>query len=150
MTRIPFYSLLALAGTLPFICWVVFRLHHIEYIPYIGHMSIAGTIYTSLIIAFMAGTLWGNSLHVAGRSGKMMLLFSNILALTPWIATLILPLGVYLLATFAICFLLLLGGDWALVRKGQISVNYFMTRLVITTIVVITLVILGVSYGTAA
>ena len=89
MTRISFYSLLALAGTLPLICWVVFRLHHIEYIPYIGHMSIAGTLYVSLIIAFMAGTLWGNSLHAAGRSGKLMLLFSNLLALAPWIATLI-------------------------------------------------------------
>ncbi len=148
MIRVRLYFLLALAGTIPYAAWALLRLMDIDLIPVLGHIDLAGSTYAALIIAFLAGSHWGNTLHRSHSSDNRVLLISNLIMLTVWITLLTVPFGVLQISVFIISLIVLLLIDLHLLRKHQISEGYYSIRLMITSFVIMLLLITGVTYGT--
>ena len=148
MIQFPLYILLAVAGAAPFAAWALLRLLEIETLPFLGHVDLTGSTYSALIITFLAGSHWGNSLHSDHSSDYRILLISNLIMLTSWLTLLLIPFGVLHVSAFIVCLIVLLLTDFHLFRKNQITENYYLTRLMVTGLVMMLLFITGVTYGT--
>jgi hypothetical protein len=137
------YQYLALLGALPFIFCAACFVFDVQTIPILGGTrDVLGT-YALVIIAFMAGSHWGQHLDFDHKWGDYLPITSNLITVLAWIGFLILPFKISLIA-FAISLLVLLWIDQKLRQNDLISFEYFRTRYLVTFIVVPTLLISGV------
>ncbi len=134
------YPYLTYAGALPFVLCALCMVLDIHIIPLLGPTDQVISVYALVITSFMAGTHWGQHLNVEDQWRLYLPTFSNINAVLLWISFLILTVKL-LLAVFIISFLVLLLIDKKLLQAALISVDYFLTRCVVTGIVILTLVI---------
>ncbi|MRI33432.1 hypothetical protein EOPP23_10590 [Endozoicomonas sp. OPT23] len=148
MSRVRLYAVLATAGVVPFAAWALLRLMEIDLIPVLGHVDLAGTTYAALIIAFLAGSHWGNTLHSNQPSDCRILWISNLVMLSAWVSLVMLPFGVLQISVYIISLVVLLLVDLHLLRNNQITESYYTTRLTITGLVIMLLFVTGVTYGT--
>lgn len=97
--------------------------------------------YGLMIVSFMAGTVWGQQIHRLPE-GRVLLLASVTIALIAWCAfTVAAPPLIYLIDAGLFAALLLL--DW---RGDRVPGFYLKTRLAVTVIVVVCLLILSATY----
>lgn len=131
-------NILPLLGVLPFVfgsAWVLY--------PWLMPFGLQPVDFLSgyglVILGFMAGVHWGQ--HISGaRSSLSLPLASNALALAAWFGwLLLLPQWYFLL--LATLFALLLAVDSGLRGSGAISAAYWRTRVQVTIIVAIALII---------
>ncbi len=96
-------------GALPFVGLTLLLYVSIESIPGIGPTQFALTSYALMIVVFMAGTHWGQSLRTDPMRRQMLFVASNVLALGMWFAYVLAPDRIVLLigaATLVVLFLI--------------------------------------------
>ena len=136
---IKLYSWLAYAGTLPFVLGAGCLAAGIDTLPLVGSAERVLSVYALVIGCFMAGSHWGQHLHVRQPPWTIALaIASNCSALALWIAFVLLP-PLWLLAAALVNFLALLALDWRLRRANWIDSCYWRTRVGATAIVALSL-----------
>lgn len=132
------YTLLALAGTVPFVACALLPLLGIVEIPVLGALDwLAGT-YGLAIICFLAGAHWGTYLSGQSASSLNLFVISNAIFLAVWFAFIGASLE-WAIGTQVIAFLVLLFIDYRLKVSGVIAAHYFRIRSVATAIAVVSL-----------
>ena len=142
MTKLNKY--LAYAGTLPFIVCALLLIFNINLLFDINTLKMILSSYGLIIISFMAGSHWGEHLHIQAESwGLSLPILSNVIALAAWFSWLILVFRGVLLVYIGL-FLALMVVDYYLHQQHLISHAYYRTRCIVTAIVIATLMIMGV------
>lgn len=126
-------TLLAYAGTLPFLACAAASIIRPELPVPLSPIAISAA-WALTICAFMAGVHWGQFLAGTDRPGPTLLVTSNVIAITGWLAFLLLP-GSASLVVFAGLFVVLLAIDAWLRKAGHIEQHYWVTRMGVTAIV---------------
>lgn len=134
------YSLLAYAGTLPFIFSTLSLAFNQQTLLGLGSVETILSVYALIIATFLAGSHWGQHLNLKGKWSNYLPLFSNGCAILLWLCFLSISFP-FLLFVFIVVFVCLLWIDFQLFRQHLISSHYFRTRCFATAIVVSTLVI---------
>jgi hypothetical protein len=138
------YTLLTLAGTLPFIICALLPLLGIDSIPPLGNLHVLASSYGLAIICFLSGAHWGTYLSGQFRGSLNLFAVSNVIFLAVWFAFIGANLA-WAISIQAIAFLLLLVIDYRLREGGTISAHYFQIRGVATVIAVVALLIILLS-----
>lgn len=134
---------LTYAGVLPFVICAVSLVFNLTSIPFLGDIKQVLSVYSLVIVSFLAGSHWGQHLNLNDNWGIYLPVFSNLTAILVWIGFLVLPFKL-IIVTFIITFMALLGIDKKLLQHGLISTRYFHRRCIVTTIVISTLIISGI------
>ena len=134
------FQLLALAGTIPFIFCSLLLIAGIQSLPLVGPVDHMLSTYGLVISAFMAGSHWGQHLNLNNEWKFYLPLFSNLAAVALWLGFIILSSQQFLVALIFI-FAVLLLVDNKLFRAAIITVQYYRTRRLVTSIVVASLMI---------
>jgi hypothetical protein len=132
------YTLLALAGTVPFLACALLPLLGIVEIPILGALDLLAGTYGLAIICFLAGAHWGTYLSGQSASSLNLFVISNAIFLAVWFAFIGASLA-WALAVQVIAFLLLLFIDQRLKASGVVTAHYFRIRSVATAIAVVSL-----------
>lgn len=123
---------LTLAGTLPFVAGAVQAWTGL--VPGVDGVALARG-YGAVIAAFVAGIHWGAYLFNGARCGVNLLAWSNVVALSAWVALLVPSARVGLVILVA-CFAALLWLDMRLHRNGVTPAWFNRLRIRATAIVV--------------
>lgn len=134
---------LTYAGSLPFVFGAICSILGYHQLPIIGNITQVITVYTIVIAGFMAGIHWGHKLHLTGKIVNALALVSNLNAIVLWLSASFLPLSIFNIIAIVI-FALILFIDWLLKQQNTISAEYFKTRFIVTTIVILSLMVSGV------
>jgi lysylphosphatidylglycerol synthetase-like protein (DUF2156 family) len=134
------YTLLALAGTTPFIACALLPLIGIDTLPGLGSLDVLASTYGLAIICFLAGAHWGTYLLSQSATPFNLFISSNVVFLAVWFAFIGASLSLSI-ATQIVAFLVLLFIDYRLRQHAVISVDYFGIRFVATLIATISLLV---------
>ena len=137
------YLYLTYAGALPFIICAACLALDIKFIPGLGATEQVLSVYALIIATFIAGSYWGQHLHLKNKWQYYLPILSNVIVIALWFGFLTLSFKL-LTAIFVAAFLILLVIDQRLFRHNLITRQYFQMRCLATTIVVSTLVISGI------
>jgi hypothetical protein len=138
------FPYLTYAGAIPFVLCALCLLIGVEQIPMLGSIEQVLSVYALVISTFLTGVHWGQHLHIhEDRWGLILPIVSNILAVALWIGFLVLGFHT-LVIMFVVAFSVLLIIDHQLYRADIISHHYFQTRLIVSSIVIISLILSGV------
>ena len=88
----------------------------------------------------MTGVHWGQHLSLSGRLKRLLPLSSNAAALLTWFSWVWLSFTAFLVV-LALVFALLALIDVALKREGVITADYLETRLIVSMLVIISLLV---------
>lgn len=142
MTAPPLALRLAWLGSLPFLACALLALTDFGWLAAVGGPLRIGNLYAVVILAFMAGSHWGQGL--GSGSTRSPWLPSNAVALAAFFAALLLPQTAQALVHAAL-FVALAGFDYGQWRAGIIDRAYWSTRLQVSTVVVACLLALALS-----
>jgi ATP/ADP translocase len=132
---------LAFAGALPFVASALLLWAGHSSVPVLGSVATIAASYGLLILAFMAGVLWGQRL--SGIETQLNLfVVSNAIALAGWFAYLLLKPQLFF-ASLALLFAVLLLIDRRLGAEGHLSFEYVRTRSVVSSLVVLSLAVIA-------
>lgn len=131
---------LTYAGTLPFIICATCLAFGIKVIPLFGATEKILSVYSLVITTFLAGSHWGQHLHLDNKWEFYLPILSNIIAIILWLGFLTLPFKL-LLINFMGILLVLLVIEQRFFKYGLIAGQYFRTRCFATAIVISTLII---------
>lgn len=137
------YTLLALAGALPFVAGALLLVLGVDSLPGLGLLDQLVASYGLAIVCFLAGAHWGT--YLTGRSADSINLFviSNAIVLAAWFAYVgaapRMAIGVQIVA-----FLTLLLIDSRLHGRGIISAAYYRMRKLVTLLVIVCLLMIMV------
>lgn len=128
------YQFLTYFGTVPF---VLFSL-----VMALGNENTLGFIdvefffysYSLAIVSFVCGTQWGTIIRNKDANLENILILSNVITLSAWIAASFNDKS-YTLIFNSFCFLALLASDFYIWKKKLITSDYFKTRAIATSIV---------------
>jgi len=134
------FQYLALAGTLPFIFCTALLMAGVEALPVIGQIERVLSAYGLVIAGFMAGSHWGQHLHLNNRWCLYLPVFSNLVTVLLWMCFILFDFDGFLVA-LVLSFLTLLLIDNRLLKAEIISAEYFRIRSVVTLIVITSLLI---------
>jgi hypothetical protein len=138
------YTILALAGTTPFVACALLPLLGIDALPGLGALDVLASTYGLAIICFLAGAHWGTYLYGASTTPFNLFISSNVVLLAVWFAFVIASLN-WSIATQIVAFQVLLFIDYRLNQSAVISSDYFRIRFVATLIASISLLTLLIS-----
>ena len=138
MNRQYLYILVTYAGALPFVACAVMLYSGINEVSVLGSVDRIAAICGLIIISFLAGVHLGTYLLYNTRTHKSLLLISNLFAIIAWLAVMFAPIQLSII-TLTIVFGYLLLVDYSLKREKFISLNYFSTRLIVTSVSAIAL-----------
>jgi hypothetical protein len=136
-------TLLANLGALPFVATTLLMSMGIHTIPFVGSLFSAISVYALIIASFMAGSHWGQQLGFSGKWRFKLQVITNIQAVCLWLAYVWLGNSWFLLVLIT-SFLVSLWLDQQLKQAQLIEAAYWQTRLKVTIIVVLSLVIIGI------
>lgn len=138
------YPYLTYAGALPFIICAFLINADIEALGFLGETKHILAVYGLVIATFMAGSHWGQHLSLQKPWDLYLPVSSNVITVLLWVIFLVTSFDVFLLA-LVVTFILQLVIDFYLYRDDVIDCDYFKTRLVTTTVVVLSLCISWIS-----
>jgi len=142
MTAPPLAHRLAWAGSLPFVACALLALGKLGWLDGLGGPLRVANLYAVVILAFMAGSHWGQGLtDTAARSPWLP---SNAVALAAFFAALLLAPVPQVLVNAALFGALALfdHGQW---RAGRIDDRYWATRWQVSAVVIACLLGLALS-----
>jgi hypothetical protein len=127
------YTVLMLAGTLPFLACALLPAAGIESLGRLGPLDELAAVYGLAILSFLTGIHWATQLY--GRAALPIDLFvgSNIVFLAVFIAFVASSLR-WALATQLMAFPLLLVVDYNLLQRGLITQHYLGMRFIATAL----------------
>lgn len=135
------YPYLTYAGAIPFVFCAICLLIGVTQIPVFGAVEQILSIYALVISTFLAGAHWEQHLNFdKGPFDLLLPISSNVMAVLLWIGFLVLDFKA-LMIMFVAAFLSLLIIDNRLFRADLISRHYFQTRVIVSTIVIVALII---------
>jgi hypothetical protein len=138
----PLAHVLIYAGSIPFIAGAILSIMHISEVPFLGKVSEIIAIYGLIISVFLCGIHWGQEL-LLGHSRQKLLITSNIITVIVWLIWLLVSPKVFM-AMLTLPYLALIYIDFLLFRKSIITCDYYQSRVIITSVVVISLLISSV------
>ncbi len=134
------YAWLAYLGIAPFlVAAIMIALGQLQLIL-VGDLTYFVNSYGLVIVAFMSGIHWGQYISVENSRMLNLLLSSIFIALIAW-STFLLATIKFTLAVYVILFTILLAIDAKLYSVRVISKQYFVTRCIVTFMVILSLVI---------
>jgi len=138
------YPYLIYTGAIPFLfCSVCFIVDFHE-VPLFGSIERILSVYGLIILSFLAGSHWGQQLYISKTVwGIVLAVLSNIIALCLCFGFLLLSFKM-LMAMFSAAFFILIIIDYFLFKIELLSGNYFLTRFLASTIVIVSLIISGI------
>lgn len=136
-------TLLAYLGAAPFVATALLMSMGINTIPFVGSLFSAISVYALIIAAFMAGSHWGQQLGFSDTWRFKLQITTNIQAVGLWLAYVWLDNSWFMLMLIT-SFLISLWLDQQLKQAQLIEAAYWQTRLKVTIIVVLSLVIIGI------
>lgn len=137
------FPYLTYAGAIPFILCAVLLGSDIQELPILGSVERILSVYALMISSFLAGAHWGQHLLMMnGLWSRSLPISSNIIAILLWLGFLILSFKM-LVAMFVTAFIILLMIDYRLFKLDIITRHYFKTRMLVSAIVIISLIISG-------
>lgn len=137
------FPYLTYAGTIPFIFCALCLYANMQELPILGSIEKILSVYGLVIAAFLAGSHWGQHLHINNNKWVILLpVLSNIIAILLWFSFLILNFKILMVMYIAV-FIVLLIIDYCLFRANLITDSYFKTRFKVSFIVIISLIISG-------
>lgn len=134
------YSILALAGTTPFVACALLPLVGIDTLPVLGALDYLASTYGLAIICFLAGAHWGTYLYGQSRTPFNLFISSNVVFLAVWFAFVGASLS-WSIATQIVAFQVLLFIDYRLRQHAMISADYFGIRFFATLIAAVSLLV---------
>lgn len=138
------YSMLALAGTTPFVACALLPLIGTDSVPILGPLDVLASTYGLAIICFLAGAHWGTYLYGAASTRFNLFISSNVVLLAVWFAFIGASLAWSIVAQI-IAFQVLLFIDYRLNQGAIISANYLRIRFVATLIASVSLLVILLS-----
>lgn len=135
---------LAFAGSLPFLAAALSLSMGYSHYPMIGEVAQAIVVYALVIAAFMAGSQWGQQFDQSDVWAKRLQWYSNLNAVGLWLAFILLPYA-WLLVALIVSFLGALWLDQQLYRAAMMTRHYWQIRWILTSIVVLSLLVVGLS-----
>lgn len=134
-------KLLPLAGALPFIFSAGLLLFDVQILPVLGAVAPLVLAYGLAILSFMAGVHWGQ--FISGNGKPWLLVTSNAVTVLAWLGY-ILSKPALFAGLLALLFSVLLLIDYRLTNSHIIDRSYFRTRTIVTSLVVASLMIIGI------
>ena len=138
------YSVLALAGALPFAACALLPLAGVEAVEPLGNLHELAARYGLLIICFLTGIHWATFLYRRDKSPANLFVVSNAIFLVVWFAYELVDLP-FALATQFIAFAMLLTIDYRIMTARAITPHYFRIRSIATGIASVSIAIILVS-----
>ena len=138
------YSVLALAGAIPFLACAILPLVGIEAIEPVGNLHELAARYGLAIISFLTGIHWATYLYKPEKSPANLFVVSNAMFLVVWFAYELVDLP-FALATQFVAFAMLLAIDFRIMTSRAITPHYFRTRALATALASVSLAIMLVS-----
>jgi hypothetical protein len=138
------FPYLAYAGAIPFAFCALCLVLGIQQLPLIGSVEKALTVYGLVISTFLCGAHWGQHLYInEGPWARALPILSNIITVLLWIGFLTLSFKL-IIAMLVAAFVILLIVDHRLFLVDLINHHYFQTRLFVSSIVIVSLIISGI------
>ena len=128
------------AGSLPFLACALLLCADFHFIPILGSVEKIISIYGLVITSFVSGSHWGQHLSCCNKWSYYLPISSNINAIFLWFSYLLFPFKYFLIALI-ISFFVLLFIDRKMFYDELITKEYFYTRIRVTIIVVLSLII---------
>ena len=138
MNRQYLYILVTYVGALPFVACAFMLYSGVNEVSVLGSVDRIAAICGLIIISFIAGIHLGTYLLYNTKTHKSLLLISNFLVVIAWLAVMFAPIQSSII-TLIVVFGYLLLVDYLLRREKFISLNYFSTRLIVTSVSAIAL-----------
>lgn len=138
MTDRRLYSLLTLAGALPFMAAALLLPFGITSLGPLGSTVELALSYGLAIICFLAGVHWATYLYRREASPGNLFVASNAVVLGTWIPFLLAPARIVAVAMI-VAFLVLLWVDYRLERLAVIDGHYLALRKAATLLAVLSL-----------
>ena len=139
-------ALYVYAGAIPFVVCTALLIFDIDELPLLGSTETVLSVYTLIIVSFLAGSLWGQHLYIEGELKDYLPVYGNIVAILLWLAYLVLPYAFLLVAVGLMLFFLRVV-DQMLFSRGFVDDGYLKARKDGTWIVITTLCISGFFAG---
>jgi hypothetical protein len=129
----PVYSVLMLAGTIPFLACALLPVAGIDAIGRLGPLDELAALYGVAILSFLTGTHWAAQLYQRATLPINLFIGSNVVFLAVLAAFVVSSLK-WALATQLIAFPLLLVLDYHLLQRGLITQHYLGMRFIATAL----------------
>ena len=136
------YPYLIYAGMIPYFISSFLFIMNLESLPVLGDLEKALSIYNLIIISFLSGSHWGQSLKLEKRWSFYLPFTSTGIALFIGFSCLMLSFRIFLCAFF-ISLTLLLWIDKKLLQEEIFSQDYFKVRLIATGLTFILILLIG-------
>lgn len=134
------YAWLAYLGAIPFLIAAIMISFGYPRLIFVGDLVYLVNSYGLVIVVFMSGIHWGQYLSNENAQELNLLLTSNFITLVAWFAFL-LTTTILALVAYCISFSFLLAIDSKLASRRIISRHYFITRCIVTCIVLFSLLL---------
>ena len=135
-------TLLTLSGTIPFALLSLCLGLKLYDLPMLGSVKQWLATYAVVIASFLAGTHWGQHLHIKGFWQNGLPILSNIIALLIWPSSVLLSFK-FLMLSLSCIFSILLCVDAELYKNNFVTRSYFNLRCFVSLVTVSTLVFSG-------
>ena len=131
-------KLLIYLGTLPFIfISILIAIKYKGLLDYgITNIEAIISIYAIAIISFISGSHWGLNFKLKSLLSSLILISSNITVISIWLAYLFLIFEIFIFVA-SVAFIILLFIDKKLLDEAFYTRKYFQTRLIATSIVLL-------------
>ncbi len=127
-------------GVVPFLIVISLVVGGVTALPVVGPSYHVLVSYGLVIAVFLAGSHWGQQFSVPEPWPILLALSSNVVTLVVWFGYLALS-AYHFIFLLSLNFLALLLIDYLLYRIGCIERFYYLTRCIITSLVILTLVV---------
>ena len=129
-------ALLMNLGLIPFVIFGFLHSDDVLEIASLGDVSDLLLSYSSLVLVFMSGTLWGQKLILRGQVDLPLYFISNAIMLVVWLSGHMLSF-VWIIAVHSILYVLLLAVDLLMFKRGFIVEWYLYNRILITIAIIL-------------
>lgn len=137
--KIPLYEILTYSGLVPFIFLALGIAHGQGGVLEYFDLNFFLFSYALAVICFICGSHWNMFLHNKSRFSRIMLIASNLITLTAWLA-LSLKDKTLTIFVYVVCLVILAVIEAIFLNKNLITRRYFQTRIIATSIVCISLI----------
>lgn len=135
---------LAYAGALPFVLGALLTVLGVTAVPVFGPVIPVLHTYGLVIASFMAGVHWGQHLHIRDAWTGRLPILSNGITLVVWFGYLGLAPTMFTILLI-IAFAALLSIDLRLQRADHLAPGYFETRLGVSGVVIVSLIMVALA-----
>jgi hypothetical protein len=138
------YSMLALAGVLPFLACASLPIAGVAALPPFGALDELAASYGLAIIAFLTGIHWATYLYRQGKVPFNLMITSNVVFLAVWFAYVLGSVSVALIVQI-VAFMVILIIDGRLSANALLTRHYLGIRSIATALAIASLAIIILS-----